>query len=67
MSERRAHTLAQVADRVGPVSLRTVYTWIKKHGLPVTRIADRPMVLDDDLEAFIAKYRAPEGDPPAAT
>ncbi len=43
-SLREAYTLKEVADRVGPVSIRTIYNWIDREGLTVTKIAGRPMV-----------------------
>jgi hypothetical protein len=54
---RYAHTLKETAELVGPVSIRTIYNWIDREGLKVTKVAGRPMILDDDLKAFVAKYR----------
>jgi transposase len=57
-TERDAYLLREVAERVGPVSIRTVYNWIEHEGLKVTKIAGRPMVLKEDLASFVQKYRA---------
>ncbi len=57
---REAYTLSEIADTIGPVSIRTVHNWIRREGLVVTRIAGRPMVLRADLEAFLGKS-APAG------
>ena len=57
-TEREAYVLKEVAQRVGPVSIRTVYNWIDREGLRVTKIAGRPMVMHEDLEAFLRKFRA---------
>jgi hypothetical protein len=51
--ERDAYVLQEVAQRVGPVSIRTVYTWIDGGLLKATTIAGRRMVLRGDLEAFL--------------
>ena len=56
--DRDAYTLIEVADRLGGVSLRSVYNYIDKHGLKVVHIGSKPMVLRDDLAAFLAGARA---------
>ena len=56
-SERLAYTLKETAERVGPVSIRTIYNWSDREGLRVTKVAGRPMVLREDLQAFLAKFR----------
>jgi hypothetical protein len=56
---RQTYTLREAAERVGPVSVRTLYNWEKREGLRITRVAGIPMIFADDLDAFLAKYRPP--------
>ena len=56
--ERDAYPLIEVADRVGGVSIRTVYNYFSLHSLRSVRIGGKRMVLKEDLAAFLAKFRA---------
>ena len=58
LPEREAYILKEVAERVGPVSIRTIYNWIDKGLLKVTRVAGRPMVFHEDLKDMLTKCRA---------
>ena len=60
MNSRAAFTVDEVSELLGGVSRRTVYNWINRHGLKVTKVGSRPMILAEDLEAFRVRNRQPE-------
>jgi hypothetical protein len=61
---RLAYTLEEVAEMLGGQSVRSVYNWEREDGLRVTRIANRrPLVLKDDLDAFLAQHATKKPDP----
>lgn len=53
--DRVAYTLQGVADLVGGLSVKTVRRWSDRGELKVSRIAGRPMVFKEDLDAFLSK------------
>lgn len=57
---RYAYRVAEVAEMLGNVSERYVWTLIQSGELPSTMIAKKRMVLHDDLQAFLARLRADE-------
>jgi hypothetical protein len=57
VEQREAYTLRQAAERLGPVSVRTIYNWAKREGLKITHVTGIPMIFADDLAAFLAKFR----------
>ncbi len=57
---RKAYRLKEAAQIAGNVSMRTIYNWRDRQGLRITNVAGIPMIFEDDLEAFLAKFRTPE-------
>ncbi len=55
---RRAYGLDEVAEMLGGISIRSVYTRIDSGDLKAVKIGGRRMVLDEDLEAFIEAAKA---------
>ncbi len=55
--ERDAYPLTEVANRMGGVSIRTVYNYIYAGQLRAVKIGGRRMVLKEDLAAFLANLR----------
>lgn len=55
---RLTYTLAQAAEHLGGITVQTLKAWSDRHGLRITRIAGKPMVLHEDLMAFIHRDEA---------
>lgn len=55
--DRDAYTLFEVAERIGGVSIRTVYNYIYSGGLRAARIGGKRMILRADLDAFLTSAR----------
>ena len=56
-TDRDAYPLIEVADRLGGLSIRTIYNLGYRGELRLVRIGGKRMVLKSDLDAYLASVR----------
>jgi excisionase family DNA binding protein len=59
-----AHSVPDAARRIG-ISRSGLYILIERGEIPIAKVGNRTLVLDDDLRAYLARHRV-ERDPSAA-
>jgi excisionase family DNA binding protein len=56
ISSPLAHSVSDAAQRIG-ISRSSLYLLISRGEIPIAKVGNRTLVLDDDLRAYLVRHR----------